>query len=131
LDNIKDKLSKIDFVGAALLLGGNFSFVSGASLGGNTHEWGDPFIISLLVTSAVFFMSFVVYEFNWATYPLLSRTLMKNRNTMAVCLNNFFLCQSTMTFNYLIPQYFMVQYLFTETVDNLVYSNCILGRAGL
>lgn len=109
-DNIHEKLGKIDFIGAGLLLAGNFSFVTGVSFGGNTYEWSDSLIVSLLAFSVVFFITFVVYEFNWANHPLLSRKLLMNRNAMAVCLNNFFLCQSTMTLNYIIPQYFMVQY---------------------
>lgn len=107
-ENIKEKLEKIDFVGAALLLVGNLSFVTGASSGGNLREWSDPVIIALLSSTAFFFILFGVYEFNWAKHPLVSRTLIKNRNVVAVCLNNFFLCSSTMAFGYLIPQYFMV-----------------------
>jgi hypothetical protein len=107
-DNIKEKLEKVDFVGAAFLLIGNLSFATGASLGGNTREWNDPVIIALLASTAFFFTLFGVYEFNWARNPLVSRALIKNRNVVAVCLNNFFLCQSTMAFGYLIPQYFMV-----------------------
>jgi hypothetical protein len=104
-----EQLSKIDFVGAGLLLIANVSFVTGASLGGNTHEWSHPLIVSLLSAAVFFFVLFGVYEWQWATHPLVSRTLAKNRNVVAVCLNNFFLTSSTMTFIYLIPQYFMVR----------------------
>ena len=109
MDNIKEKLEKIDFVGAVLLLIGNISFVTGASLGGNTREWSDPIIIALLSSAIFFFVLFGVFEYNWAKNPLVSRTLIKNRNVVAVVLNNFFLCSTTMTFTYLIPQYFMVR----------------------
>jgi hypothetical protein len=44
-DNFKQRLEKIDFVGAAFLLISNLSFVTGVSLGDNTHEWSDPFIV--------------------------------------------------------------------------------------
>ncbi|KAI9260460.1 major facilitator superfamily domain-containing protein [Helicostylum pulchrum] len=106
-DNLSKKLEQIDFVGAILLLIANLSFVTGASLGGNTHDWNDPVIVALLSSAVSFFFFFGIYEFNWAKHPLVSRSLIKNRNVVAVCLNNFFLCSSTMTFTYLIPQYFM------------------------
>ncbi|KAI8638500.1 major facilitator superfamily domain-containing protein [Parasitella parasitica] len=106
-ENIREKFEKIDLVGAGLLLTANISFVTGASLGGNTHDWDDPLIVSLLVTAASLFMLFGVYEYHWAKNPLVSRTLIKSRNTMAVCLNNFFLCNATMAFTYLTPQFFM------------------------
>lgn len=106
-DDIRSKFKKIDFVGVALLLSANITFVTGTSFGGNTREWSDPLIVSLLAFAATMFVSFFTWEFNFAKNPLISRTLAKNRNTIAVCLNNFFLCQSTMAFNFLIPQYFM------------------------
>ncbi|KAG2206515.1 hypothetical protein INT47_008532 [Mucor saturninus] len=106
-DNLHEKLERIDFVGAGFLLVANASFVTGVSLGGNTHAWDDPLIITLLTTAITFFSIFGVFEFNWAEHPLVSRTLIKNRNVVAVCLCNLFLCSSTMTFTYLIPQYFM------------------------
>jgi MFS family permease len=106
-DNISQKLEKIDFIGAGFLLIANVSFVTGASLGGNTRPWSDPVIISLLASAVIFFIVFGLFEFNWAKNPLISRTLIKNRNVMSVCLNNFFICNSTMAFGYLIPQYFM------------------------
>jgi hypothetical protein len=107
-DGLRKKFEKIDFVGAAFLLAANVTFVTGTSWGGNTREWTDPVIIALLAVSGTMFVSFFTYEFNFAKNPLISRTLIKNRNTIAVCLNNFFLCQSTMAFGFLIPQYFMV-----------------------
>ncbi|KAG1450013.1 hypothetical protein G6F56_008473 [Rhizopus delemar] len=106
-DNLREKLQKIDFVGAGLMLIANISFVTGVSLGGNTHAWSDPLILALLISAVGFFISFGVYEFNFAKNPLVSQKMIKNRNVVAVCLNNFFLCSSTMTFGYLAPQFFM------------------------
>ncbi|KAG2232681.1 hypothetical protein INT48_006860 [Thamnidium elegans] len=86
-DNLSKKLEQIDFVGAILLLIANLSFVTGASLGGNTHDWNDPVIVTLLSTAVSFFFFFGLYEFNWAKHPLVSRSLIKNRNVVAVCYN--------------------------------------------
>jgi hypothetical protein len=130
MHNIKEKLEKIDFVGAALLLTANLSFVTGASLGGNTHEWSDPLIVTLLSSAASFFIFFGIYEFNWAKNPLLSRTLIKNRNVVAVCLTNFFLCSSTMTFIYLVPQYFMVSFRMLKKIIRH-FDICPIGCFGL
>lgn len=108
MDNIQQKLEKIDFVGAAFLLIGNLSFVAGVSFGGNIKEWDDPIIVSLLTSSVTFFTLFGLYEVNWAKNPLVSQKLIKNRNVVAVCLCNFFLTSSTIVIIYLVPQYFMV-----------------------
>ncbi|KAG1416121.1 hypothetical protein G6F58_006128 [Rhizopus delemar] len=98
---------KIDFIGASLMLLANLSLVTGTSLGGNTHAWSDPLIVCLLLSSAVFFVLFGICELNWVTNPLVPQKMLKNRNVISVCLTNFFLCSSTMAFNYLIPQFFM------------------------
>jgi hypothetical protein len=108
MDNIKQKLEKIDFIGAGLLLTGNMSFVASVSFGGNIREWNDPLIVGLMISAVTFFISFGLYEFNWAKEPLVSRKLIKNRNVVAVCITNFFLTSSTIVFIYLVPQYFMV-----------------------
>ncbi|KAG0169205.1 hypothetical protein DFQ30_003870 [Apophysomyces sp. BC1015] len=105
--NLRHNLRKIDFVGALTLLIANISFVTATSLGGNTHPWSDPLIITLLASAVIFFTTFGLYELNWAKHPLLSAELMKNRNVVAVCVNNFFICSATMTFVYLVPQFFM------------------------
>ncbi|CAO3634827.1 unnamed protein product [Cunninghamella echinulata] len=105
--NLKAKLKVIDYWGALLLFIANVSFVIAASSGGNTRPWSDPLIITLLILSPTFFILFGMYEMKWAEHPLVSRKLIKNRNCVAVCLNNFFLCNSTMTLIYVIPQYFI------------------------
>ncbi|KAI8082781.1 major facilitator superfamily domain-containing protein [Halteromyces radiatus] len=105
--NLASKCKRIDYFGALLLLIANTTFVIATSFGGNTLEWTNPLIIMLLVLSPIFFVLFAINEFYWASYPMISKELLKNRNVVAVCLNNFFLCNSTMTLIFLVPQFFM------------------------
>ncbi|KAI8068057.1 major facilitator superfamily domain-containing protein [Gongronella butleri] len=107
LANLGSKLRIIDYWGILYLFIGNSTFVVATSFGGNTREWSDPLIVTLLVVSPIFFCLFGLHELRWAKYPMVSRTLIKNRNIIAVCLNNFFLCNSTMTIGFLVPQFFM------------------------
>ncbi|KAI9470105.1 MAG: major facilitator superfamily domain-containing protein [Benjaminiella poitrasii] len=87
----------------------HIDFIGTLSLGGNTHAWTDSLIVSLIVLAVFFFGLFSVFELNgWTSKnPLISPRLIRNRNVVAVCLNNYFLCSSTMTLNYPIPQFFM------------------------
>ncbi|CEI88776.1 hypothetical protein RMCBS344292_03154 [Rhizopus microsporus] len=105
--NLRKKLRSIDLAGAGFMLIANVCFVTSTSLGGNTREWTDPLVITLLITAIAMFILFGVYEVYWAKNPIVSKKLMKNRNVAAVCLNNFFLCSSTMVYIYLLPQFFM------------------------
>ncbi|KAI9262018.1 major facilitator superfamily domain-containing protein [Sporodiniella umbellata] len=100
-------LKEIDWVGACLILIANTTLVIGTSLGGNTRAWSDPWVLALLISSGLFFLSFGIYEFKIAKYPVISRNMMRNQNVISICFSNFFLCSSSMAFIYLAPQFFM------------------------
>lgn len=101
--------TKLDFVGAFILLVANVSFVTGTSFGGNTRDWDDPMIVSVLVLAGLAFFAFFVYEFRWAKHPLLSPALVRDRNVIGSCASNYFLWGTTMAISYLMPQFFMVK----------------------
>ncbi|CAO3630775.1 unnamed protein product [Cunninghamella blakesleeana] len=104
---LTEKLKVIDYWGALLLFIANVSLVVAVSCGGNTHEWSDPLIITLLTLSPIFFVLFGTYELKWADHPLVSKKIIKNRNCIAVCLSNFFMSNATMTLFYIVPQFFI------------------------
>lgn len=101
--------TKLDFVGAFILLVANVSFVTGTSFGGNTRDWDDPMIVSVLVLAGLAFFAFFVYEFRRAKHPLLSPALVRDRNVIGSCASNYFLWGTTMAISYLMPQFFMVK----------------------
>lgn len=53
---------RIDYVGAAMLVGGVSAFLLALVWGGNEHPWGSPLIVGLLVASAVLTAVFIWWE---------------------------------------------------------------------
>ncbi|KAI9264260.1 hypothetical protein BDA99DRAFT_559540 [Phascolomyces articulosus] len=106
-DNIFKKLYSIDFLGAILLGAANATFTTGIMLGGNTRPWTDPFILSMLVMSAIFFLIFGLYEIMGAAFPLVSRLIVSSRNIISICIgSHLFGLGSSVSF-YVLPQLFM------------------------
>ncbi|KAG2222668.1 hypothetical protein INT45_013482, partial [Circinella minor] len=101
------KLKTIDFLGAFILALANLSFATTVLLGGNTREWNDPLIISAIITTISSFIIFGFYQVFWASYPLISRTCIVNRNVICSSLAYFFICMSNGSVDFTIPQFFM------------------------
>ncbi|KAI7857848.1 major facilitator superfamily domain-containing protein [Circinella umbellata] len=105
--HIFKKLYSIDFLGAILLGAANTTFTTGITLGGNTRSWTDPFILSMLGMSAVFFLIFGLYEMMGAAYPLVSRLVISSRNIISLCVGNHLWGLGTSVSFYVLPQLFM------------------------
>ncbi|KAG2218742.1 hypothetical protein INT45_003060, partial [Circinella minor] len=108
-DSIFKKLYSIDFLGAILLGAANTTFTTGITLGGNTRSWTDPFILSMLGMSAIFFLIFGLYEMLGAAYPLVSRLVISSRNIISLCVGNHLWGLGTSVSFYVLPQLFMVR----------------------
>ncbi|KAI9266563.1 major facilitator superfamily domain-containing protein [Phascolomyces articulosus] len=100
-------LDQIDIYGASILLVANTCFVIATSSGGNTREWSDPWVVTMLSISVSAFALFFTFELTWAKNPLMSPKMVKNRNVLGSCASNFFLWGTTMATGYLVPQFFM------------------------
>jgi MFS transporter, DHA2 family, glioxin efflux transporter len=59
---LKEKLLQMDPLGAAIVMGFIVSFMLAMQYGGQTHGWNSGVVIGLLVTSAVLFVVFVLWE---------------------------------------------------------------------
>ena len=89
--------------------------------GGNTRPWMDPFVLSMLGMSAIFFSIFVLYEMIGAAYPLVSRLIISSRNIISLCLGNHLWGLGTSVSFYVLPQLFMVRR--RKSVPNILYCN--------
>jgi len=76
----------IDFIGAALLVVGTVPLLLGFSWAGSQYAWGSPQVIGMLITAAVGWIAFILYELRLERsggQPIIEPTLFKN-NTFAV-----------------------------------------------
>ncbi|KAH7336904.1 iron permease [Rhizoctonia solani] len=84
-----EKIRRIDWIGNLLVIGSTASVVLALTWAGALHPWKSyqvlvPLIIGLLGLVATF-----IYEFNWATEPILPRELLWNRTSLSGYLGIF------------------------------------------
>ena len=87
--NLREKLARIDFAGAATLVAATFLLLLGLDRGGNV-SWRDHVTIASLVSSAVLFASFVAVELRWAREPFAPKRIVANKSLLASYLANLF-----------------------------------------
>ncbi|WP_106769154.1 MDR family MFS transporter [Paenibacillus faecalis] len=80
---------KIDWIGAATLVGAVICLMFGLELGGKTYAWDSPQIISLFAGFLVLFIIFLIAEFK-AAEPIISFKMFRKRlfassNAVALC----------------------------------------------
>ncbi|KIR81446.1 multidrug resistance protein fnx1 [Cryptococcus gattii EJB2] len=102
---------RIDFLGCFLLAGWVGAALIAVSLNinstaTNAHNWSDPIMIALFITSAVFFVLFLLVELKWAAMPVMPFELLVSRTPVAVAINNFVLSVVNFAILYSVPLYF-------------------------
>ncbi|PVH69326.1 putative multidrug resistance protein fnx1 [Cadophora sp. DSE1049] len=90
--NIKERLSRVDFMGALILVGTITTFLFPMELGGIAIPWTHPIIFTLLACFIVLSALFVVVETRVAKEPILSLSLLASWNVLLP--NIVMFCQS-------------------------------------
>jgi EmrB/QacA subfamily drug resistance transporter len=70
---------KVDYTGAALLVGGAVPMLLAFSWAGNQYAWRSTQVVTLLVASAFVLVAFVAYELRKAPEPIINPRLFGNR----------------------------------------------------
>jgi hypothetical protein len=76
------KLSRVDFLGAAILASLILYLLLPTELGGNEVNWTHPLIFCLFGAADLFLILFVLVEKHWAKEPVLDIVLFTQRDAM-------------------------------------------------
>ncbi|KAI0755674.1 MFS general substrate transporter [Fomes fomentarius] len=87
--DFRAKLARIDFLGAATLVGATFLLLLGLDRGGNI-SWRDYVTIISLSASSAFFAAFIAVELWVAREPFAPKRVVANRSLIASFVCNFF-----------------------------------------
>ncbi|KAI0739360.1 MFS general substrate transporter [Daedaleopsis nitida] len=87
--DLRTKLARVDFLGAATLVLSIFLLLLGLDRGGNI-SWSDNFTVAALALAIVFFAVFVAVELRWAREPFAPRHIVGDRSLLASYLANLF-----------------------------------------
>ncbi|KIR59281.1 multidrug resistance protein fnx1 [Cryptococcus bacillisporus CA1873] len=127
---------RIDFLGCFLLAGWVGAALIAVSLNINStatsaHNWSDPIMIALFITSAVFFVLFLLVELKWAAEPVMPFELLVSRTPVAVAINNFVLSVVNFAILYSVPLYFTaVRQMSASNAGAHLIPNSFVGMIG-
>ncbi|KAH7402544.1 major facilitator superfamily domain-containing protein [Pyrenochaeta sp. MPI-SDFR-AT-0127] len=102
----KEKVMKVDFLGAAILIMAVFGLLVGLDRGSNI-SWSDPVTIAGLATSPLFIV-FVLVERYVAKHPFAPGRIILNKTLFACYLCNFFAFGGWLAALFFIPLYWQV-----------------------
>ncbi|KAL2811499.1 MFS general substrate transporter [Aspergillus granulosus] len=105
----KDKLRRVDFLGAITLVIALVLLLLGLNTGGNQFPWTHPLILTTLPLSAVVLGIFIYIEANYTSEPIIPVRLLLNRTVLAACLTNWFTTMSVFGLLFYVPIFFQVQ----------------------
>lgn len=114
----KDKLRRIDFLGAMVLVGAVFGFLLGLDRGSNV-SWKMPLTIGSLSVSVFLFIVFILVEVYVAAEPFAPGHIIFNRTAFALYGCNFFSFGGWLAALFYIPLYFQAVDGVSATVAGL------------
>ncbi|KAJ2081995.1 hypothetical protein H4R24_001911 [Coemansia sp. RSA 988] len=123
----KEKLGRIDFAGAFLLLAGLVLFILALNWGGKDYEWNSAAVIVTLVLSVLLLAAFIYVEHKHAREPIITMRMFTSRTLTPALVSQFFLGAGiTFTVLYL-PVYFTVVFGASSTVAGLYMLPYLIG----
>ncbi|KAJ5175003.1 uncharacterized protein N7482_000880 [Penicillium canariense] len=122
----KDKLRRIDFLGAVVLVGAVLGFLLGLDRGSNV-SWKLPLTIASLSISVVLFIAFILVEIYLAAEPFAPGHIIFNRTFCALYGCNFFSFGGWFAVLFYLPLYFQAVDGVSATTAGLRLLPCILA----
>ncbi|KAK3713170.1 hypothetical protein LTR37_008603 [Vermiconidia calcicola] len=104
----KNKLKRVDFLGAFTLVASLVLFLLGLNSGGNIVPWNHPLVLVSLPLGVVLLVGFIFIEDRVAEEPVIPVRLLLNQTVLAACLTNWFATMSVFGLIYYVPVYFQV-----------------------
>ncbi len=104
----KLKLKAIDFVGAALALAGTAVVLLGLTWGGGEYPWDSAHVIATIVVGFAVCVSFVLWQWKGARYPLVPMHIFKSRIVNGACLTMFINGWNFLVQVYYIPTFYQL-----------------------
>ncbi|KAI8614121.1 major facilitator superfamily domain-containing protein [Chytriomyces sp. MP71] len=105
---IKEKLHRIDGLGALLLFTAIISMVTPLQLGGSVWAWNSPQVIALFAISPVLFAAFAYVELKVAAEPIIPASIFVNATVPAVLFSAFCLGATMLSGSYYLALFFQV-----------------------
>ncbi|KAF9911200.1 hypothetical protein EC991_004424 [Linnemannia zychae] len=106
--SFKDKVKRIDFLGAITLIIGLTLVLLALNWGGSTHPWNSGLIIGLFCGGFAVLLVFCLIEWKVAAEPIIPFRLFKTRTNVAVFATSFFFGMGFFIVMFYMPLYFQI-----------------------
>ncbi|ROV92631.1 hypothetical protein VPNG_09873 [Cytospora leucostoma] len=103
----KSYLSRIDFVGALLIVSFLVVLLLGLNAGGNLVPWTDPLVLTTLPLSLVLLIGFILWE-SRAALPIIPVRILAHRTVFTACLTNLTCTMANTILVFYVPVYLQV-----------------------
>ncbi|KAJ3131011.1 hypothetical protein HK100_006984 [Physocladia obscura] len=125
--SIREKINRIDFIGAALLLAAIVCFLTPLQLGGSSWNWNSGQTIGMFVGSAVLFALFVYIELKVANDPIVSARIFVNPSVPLLLIISLVLGAGFLAGIYYISLFFQVVYGDSATNGGVAIIPAVFG----
>ncbi|KAG0356713.1 major facilitator superfamily domain-containing protein [Gamsiella multidivaricata] len=125
--SFKDKIKRVDFLGALALVCGLVLILLPLNWGGSTYKWNSPIVIGLFCAGAVVMLIFCLIEWKQAAEPIIPFRLFKSRTNVAVFLTSLFLGMGFFGIMFFMPLFFQIVRQESATTAGLEMLPLIVG----
>lgn len=119
----QDKLRRIDFLGAFILVTAVFCLLVGLDRGSN-GSWSDRYVVTFTSISLPLFAVFIFIEMKVASHPFAPGHIIFERSLFASYITNFFAIAANTSFLFYLPLYFQAVDGLSAAGSGLRLSEC-------
>jgi EmrB/QacA subfamily drug resistance transporter len=119
LGNIKEKLKRVDFLGAFTLVSALMAVMLAASLGGRQIAFSSKTFIGLCIGALILLLAFIYVESYVSEEPIIPVELLTIRTVLASSLANWFYTMGVFAYLFYVPVYFTSVMNLTATQNGI------------
>ncbi|GJJ68692.1 hypothetical protein EMPS_01038 [Entomortierella parvispora] len=127
MGSFKEKIGRVDFLGALALICGLVLILLPLNWGGSTYAWNSPIVIGMFCAGIVVMGLFLLVEWKQAAEPIIPFRLFATRTNCAVFATCFFLGMGFFSIMFFMPLYFQIVRQETATSAGLELLPLIVG----
>ncbi|KAF9203317.1 hypothetical protein BGZ49_006546 [Haplosporangium sp. Z 27] len=127
--SLREKLRRIDYLGAPTLMASVVLFLVPFSWAGSKYEWSNPIIIGMICGGVIFAILFILVEWKIPREPIVPIHLYKIRNLWVTYAMSFFSGMSYFGILFYTPIYFQVVKGESATIGGLEIVPFVVGLA--
>ncbi|KAJ3131012.1 hypothetical protein HK100_006985 [Physocladia obscura] len=125
--SMREKINRIDFIGAALLMSAVICFLTPLQLGGSIWAWNSGQTIGMLVGSAIFLALFIFVELKIANEPIIPAKIFINRSVPLLLVISMMFGAGFLAGIYYISLFFQIVFDETATQGGLAIVPALFG----